>query len=846
MSAQQSYDIGAMSTARGPTKHPFLARPLYAYDLPSGLAESLKLRSIDAKDPIELAHNAPPAESSVSAASASSPAPAPSSQTAASQLQTQASNAKVPPCTLCPSCHAFTSVSAQRAHFRSEWHRYNVQLNLRSSQLVDESTFDKLCEEVDSVHETDSDPEADSKSVRVVGSSDTITKLLKKLTTVDEEGSDDEVSGDDRSARAALTARSPLLWFNSRPDAAEEARLEQTQLGIYRNIFPDPGTSLAPSIDPRVGAAEWYRACLASMQTGRLTRRPAKNASWTGKRLKASGAQDAAKTLMMTVLDGDGYIPGLNMQSGRDSSEEEPETESDEDIYGDEESTSALQSEAGSISSSLASKDPPLRMWTVLLMGGGHFAASIIVLNPHVTTSKGRKGGQGPREERSLIVLAHKTFHRYTTRRKQGGSQAAQDATGRFAKSAGATLRRYNEEELGNDIRRLLDTSGWRELIERSEKVWIRAGARAAKGILWSWEGGRAPRPSPLDPAKEDGRLEHLPFPTRRPTIGETVRCFVELTRVKIERKTDAELEAADQAYRDTLSAKTRREEEVRQRERAARERAAETERKRREKAAAAAGPKLSDEERQRRDKLERMVEMIRKGRLEAFVNFLNKNEADVLRPDGWESGVASDDASARINARLPSWWLEQASEKTVPCTLLQLAAEGGSEEVLRYLLIERRADPTIRVYRRDGTEGLQVAYDLCPTKESRNVFRRAMAAHPDWWDWANAARVPSALTTEMEETQTGKVRDRRAALRDKARERAAKAASSPAAQREPEPAIPPPPSHATTNRLGTRTLTDSTAGLTPEMRARIEREKRARAAEERMRALAARQQQQP
>ena len=164
----------------------------------------------------------------------------------------------------------------------------------------------------------------------------------------------------------------------------------------------------------------------------------------------------------------------------------------------------------------------------------------------------------------------------------------------------------------------------------------------------------------------------------------------------------------------------------------------------------------------------------------------------------------------------------------------------------MSYMIIERREDPTISVYRRDGNEGLQVAYDLCPTKESRNVFRRAMAAHPDWWDWANAARVPSALTTEMEETQTGKVRDRRAALRDKARERAAKAASSPAAQREPEPAIPPPPSHATTNRLGTRTLTDSTAGLTPEMRARIERERRARAAEERMRALAARQQQQP
>ncbi len=38
----------------------------------------------------------------------------------------------------------------------------------------------------------------------------------------------------------------------------------------------------------------------------------------------------------------------------------------------------------------------------------------------------------------------------------------------------------------------LLDTPGWRELITRSEKIWIRAGARAARGLLWFWEGAKA------------------------------------------------------------------------------------------------------------------------------------------------------------------------------------------------------------------------------------------------------------------------------------------------------------------------------------------------------------------
>lgn len=51
--------------------------------------------------------------------------------------------------------------------------------------------------------------------------------------------------------------------------------------------------------------------------------------------------------------------------------------------------------------------------WAVIMSGGGHFAAAI-------WNSNG-------------ICLCHKTFHRYTTRKKQGGSQAAADASsGRY------------------------------------------------------------------------------------------------------------------------------------------------------------------------------------------------------------------------------------------------------------------------------------------------------------------------------------------------------------------------------------------------------------------------------
>lgn len=42
-------------------------------------------------------------------------------------------------------------------------------------------------------------------------------------------------------------------------------------------------------------------------------------------------------------------------------------------------------------------------------------------------------------------VIVHKTFHSYTVRAKQGGSQSTQDRSKGGCKSAGASLRRYNE-----------------------------------------------------------------------------------------------------------------------------------------------------------------------------------------------------------------------------------------------------------------------------------------------------------------------------------------------------------------------------------------------------------------
>jgi hypothetical protein len=70
--------------------------------------------------------------------------------------------------------------------------------------------------------------------------------------------------------------------------------------------------------------------------------------------------------------------------------------------------------------------------WAVLMCRAGHFAGALL---------------------EDGVVAAHKTFHRYVVRAKQGGRQSEK---GEGARSAGASLRRYNEAALDADIRALL------------------------------------------------------------------------------------------------------------------------------------------------------------------------------------------------------------------------------------------------------------------------------------------------------------------------------------------------------------------------------------------------------
>ncbi len=303
----------------------------------------------------------------------------------------------------------------------------------------------------------------------------------------------------------------------------------------------------------------------------------------------------------------------------------------------------------------------------------------------------------------------------------------------------------------------------------------------------------------------------------------------MELTQVKITRYTEEELKAQDEAYQASLP-KPKVQPGVAVHETKAPEKKM---------------PKLSKEEEILRDKWDRLLEMIKKGRMDSLKAFWDRDSSSL----------------GGVDAPIPAWANERGG------TLLQVAALSGQEDVISWLLVDRHADPTIPVPRRSTTLGLEdilendsdsrqatsasastthrTAYDLTSDRAVRDVFRRIAATYPDWWDWLGAGRVQSLLSREMEEERENKKKVRRKGLKDKIKDREVRI------PREKSPDVEvlrtPEPVKEMSSLVGPRKLggasggNEGLAGLTPEMRARIERERRARAAEARMKTLGGR-----
>lgn len=139
--------------------------------------------------------------------------------------------------------------------------------------------------------------------------------------------------------------------------------------------------------------------------------------------------------------------------------------------------------------------------WAVLALSScGHFAGAIF---------------DGP------AAIVHKTLHRYTSRAKQGGSQAAFDARGKNASSAGSNMRRYGQQRLGEDIHALL-TKDWASELARCDRIFISVPPKLRCVLVGE-------RRQPYIPCE---KIHKLPFAVPKPTFEAVRRAYTQVSQV--------------------------------------------------------------------------------------------------------------------------------------------------------------------------------------------------------------------------------------------------------------------------------------------------------------------------
>ncbi|XP_076942469.1 uncharacterized protein LOC143612343 [Bidens hawaiensis] len=297
------------------------------------------------------------------------------------------------------------------------------------------------------------------------------------------------------------------------------------------------------------------------------------------------------------------------------------------------------------------------RFRVILLASGGHFAGCVFDGNS---------------------VVAHKTFHRYVIRAKSGKKQSSKDASGKIAHSAGASIRRHNEQALKKEIRELL--AAWKPYFDASSCIFIHAPSDNRQ-LLFEGE-------TPCFSCQK-GSIRRIPLTVRRPTFKEAKRLYNILTQVSTEP-------------------------------------------------------------------IEETAPVIKESKEDSRTT--NTHSKKINKEVG-EASIVNSMEDLAISSGNES----KAVIELIVSTPLHLAAkDGNAEKVLE--LLEEGLDPCA------VDERGKTPYMLATEKEVRNTFRRFMALNLDKWDW-QAAKVPSALTKEMEESQNAKQAEKDAKRKARAKE---------------------------------------------------------------------------
>lgn len=402
-----------------------------------------------------------------------------------------------------------------------------------------------------------------------------------------------------------------------------------------------------------------------------------------------------------------------------------------------------LSEECESIEQEIASLSEQTN-YAILMLRGGHFAGAII--------NKGK-------------VISHKCFHRYVVRAKRGTAQSTQDDK-RAPKSAGANLRRYNENMLQQDIRSLLQQ--WGTELDHCDRIFLQCPL-AHRGTFFSdnLQHQFQQQMKNFNLTKSDPRLRHIPFETQRPTLKEAIAVYCRLAAIYHINQLPLSLRNPSYISESAL-VNVRFANEV-------------------DHSKHNHGKHDHSDEDNSNDNDNNWDKKNKKSATKAE---RPKNQNGAESPSGDKRKVIiNKDADAYVDSELYKACLKDDHVSVIALlkelteedinydwnhnaeTALHAAARQGSADIVMDLL-KAGCDPSTL------NASNQPPYTVTKSKEVRDNFRRFMAEFPDKYNYS-AAKIPSPLTAEMEKQQEEKKaeRARKEKARQKARQKAKKAA---------------------------------------------------------------------
>lgn len=383
--------------------------------------------------------------------------------------------------------------------------------------------------------------------------------------------------------------------------------------------------------------------------------------------------------------------------------------------------------------------------WTIFLCQGGYFAGAVF---------------------RGDEVLKHKRIARYTVRRKQGGAQASKDQVKGGIHSAGASIRRYNETRLREEIAELM--KNWKIELQQSSCVFLHAPSYNSASFFY--EG------SPI--SRGDSRVRSIPIVTDRPSFVELQRIHLILSTV--ETATFDGVDNLRSSLENMVMSSGAENGEKSQTGSSAAQTEASSMRSSSSSffsltegeysnfasedvlAQVKSGSKISTSRVSIEEDL--ISKAIDSGNVEEVRRLLIEEEYVYQIPEKAEDMVwplmRAVQLPGKLNMALITCLIEcgesldARSPKYGLKTVLHVACEKGEDSLVE-LLLEEGANPTILdLYN-------HTAYDTCREKSTRTLMRKFAGANEGLWEWTLKARVP-LLTDEMEELAKAKEAEKR------------------------------------------------------------------------------------